>query len=378
MKKIYFGLVAFLVLLPLVSQAAVFEGGEQYFLNPDETIFEDVYVAGGDVSIGGNVTEDLVLAGGNVIVSGRVSKDLTIVGGNVDIRGVVGDDLRVAGGDIIIGGNVNGDLVAAGGSVRVLSGVRVLGDVRIAGGAVIFEGDGTGEVTIDAGELVFNGTSVGSLETRVGELSVGEQASIGGDLIYTSNKDGAEISEKAVIAGETVSEERDTKQDVSAKGAIFGFLSTVFLFKLLAVLVTAFIFIKALPRVSNQISSKVQRSPGKSTVVGFVCLIVTPVFAVLLLITGLGFVLGIITLLVYVLLILFAKVYAGIVFGGILDKYLFKKEKGLDWKSVFIGVVLLSLIGLIPVIGWIISFVIFLASLGALLQVKYQYLLDNR
>ena len=53
-------------------------------------------------------------------------------------------------------------------------------------------------------------------------------------------------------------------------------------------------------------------------------------------------------------------------FAKLALKYVFKKENyELNWWVVILAILVLGLINLIPVVGWIFTFVIFLAALGA-------------
>jgi hypothetical protein len=110
---------------------------------------------------------------------------------------------------------------------------------------------------------------------------------------------------------------------------------------------------------------------GKSLLIGFVLLIVVPVLTMLLLISFIGAFVALIVGFLYILFLVVAKVYAGILTGVLLARGI-KKEIVVDWRFTIIGIVILQLVSLVPVIGFLVSFVIMLAALGALAYFAYQ------
>src|SRR3989344_3052 len=374
MKKttllVLFGLT---VLTPFIAFGSTFNAGETYLLPVGQVITGDLYAAGGNISIGGNVSEDVVAAGGVIAISGNIGRDLIAAGGNIDVLGGVGDDVRIAGGDLVLGGKIGGDLIVGGGSVRVLSGAVINGDVRVGAGSLIFEGTAVGSIEVAGGEVIFNGTARKNVSAKVGKLTVGENANIAGNLSYASEDD-AKISESAKIGG-TVTKEAVTRPNTAdIKGAMAGIMGVFSLFMLITILITALIIVKFLPRFSNKAYGYARNHFGRSLVAGFAGLVLIPIAGIVLLVTLLGSFFGVVTLFGYIILIIFAKVYSGIFFGGFFNKYILKKDSDINWQSTFIGVVLLSLICIIPVVGLVIAGISFLVAFGALIQTKYSYL----
>src|SRR5256885_6353705 len=92
------GMVALLLFLFLPSPAFAFvpRGGENVAFS--ETIQDDLYIAGGTVTVTGAVDGDVTAAGGTVTVMGRVSGALLVAGGTVEIGGFCGPRNFAAGG----------------------------------------------------------------------------------------------------------------------------------------------------------------------------------------------------------------------------------------------------------------------------------------
>lgn len=366
---------------------ATFEGGEEFALPERETVRDDLYVgagvatlsgnvigdlliAGGEVTVLGEVSGNLIGAGGNVTVSGGVGRDALVAGGDVNILGFVRDDLRVVGGNVQVANAVGGDVVAAGGVVHLVSGATVSGDVVVFGGLTTIDGTVTGDVRVEGGELRINGTILGSLDAKVQDgLMIGDGANIGGG-VYESAKE-AEIDEGATVRGELTFEEV-TRSDAPPTGEkILGFGVTTMA---LMLLVVALILVYAAKDGTRSVVSHVARSFWKSVGVGFVALIILPILAFILLITLIGMPLGFLLGLGYMTVLLAAKLATSVVIGALAIKLATRSDDiRLDWVTAIVGVVVLLALMLIPVIGFLASFILFLATFGSVL-----HLLKNR
>jgi uncharacterized RDD family membrane protein YckC/cytoskeletal protein CcmA (bactofilin family) len=93
-------------------------------------LWEDVHLTTNDTA------EVVVVIVGDVQVDGTVKDTLVMVGGDATVTGKVAGDLVVVGGGATVTGNVEGDLVVVGGTVRLQPGARVEGDVISVGGRV--------------------------------------------------------------------------------------------------------------------------------------------------------------------------------------------------------------------------------------------------
>jgi len=361
--------------VPVFISAALVQTGEEYSLVKGETISENLYVVGGNVTISGDVQGDLIIAGGNIIVTGNISEDVLIVGGSLSVLGEIGEDLRIAGGQVTIGGNVGKDVVTVGGMIHILSNVTVDGDILVGGGKVIIDGVVKGDVNIGGGEIDINGQVAGDVRARAQELKIGEKAVISGNLVYDAPKE-AVIDESASIAGEIVfnkalffpqKEGRDIKNILQTIGIFFAFAK---LFALLAAaLVAVFIFRKFSTAVVEQGVLHLRMNLLR----GFVVLIVVPVAVFLLLISVLGSLIGVIGGLVYIIFLLIAKVYAGIILGSWIFRIFAKtKEVEVDWKIAVLGVLLLYIISFLPYIGGIINLFVLLVVFGSISYLWYR------
>jgi hypothetical protein len=75
-----------------------------------------------------------------------------------------------------------------------------------------------------------------------------------------------------------------------------------------------------------------------------------------------------------------AAIYSGVIFGAWMDKLVVRKQEEVtvDWKNGVLGVVALTLIMQIPVIGGLAGFFFFLLALGSISTLTYNHLWTRR
>lgn len=385
MKK--FILLGILMVMVLLSGPTVYgadlRGAEEVKLPDGETVRDDLYVAGGAVTLSGNVVGDvlsaggdvsilgetagnLMVAGGNVIVSGGVGGDALIIGGDVTVLGFVRDDLRIAGGNVQVSNAVGGDIVAAGGVVHLVSGATVSRDVVVFGGQTTIDGTINGDVTVYGGELRINGTILGTLDVKVSDsLVIGKDAVINGGT-YKSAKE-AQIAEGATVRGELVFEEIEIKDRAGASfGSFFGVgITTIALMMLVVALIAVYATTDGMKRIVGDVQSHFWKNTG----IGFVALVVAPILSLVLLLTFIGMPLGFLLGFSYMTAFLGAKLITSVVIGAIALKLALRSEEiRMDWLTAIVGVVVLLALMLIPLIGFLVVFVVFLATAGAVIR----------
>src|SRR6185295_1970677 len=197
-NKRFFVFVVSLVLvaLPLApAYAAVFQVGQSVAIPKDKIEADNLYLAGGQVTVSTTAQKDLVAAGGNVIVDGPVWGDVLVAGGNVSVLGDVRGDVRVAAGQVVISGKVTGDVIAAGGGVTILQGSVIAGDVLAEGGKVDIEGTVSGEAHLYGGAVTINGPIASAVQIKAGKsVTFGERAILAGPVEYSAPAEATVVS----------------------------------------------------------------------------------------------------------------------------------------------------------------------------------------
>ncbi len=324
---------------------------------------------GGSVDINAPITNDLTTAGGNININSIVTGDILAAGGNITISERVGDSARIAGGNIIIDALVEKDVVIIGGSVKITKNALIKGDLIFIGGQLSLQGVVNGDAHLNGGSITLNNRVGGNVRGTIGSLTLGPSAFIGGDLIYTSSEK-ANIDNQARIQGKT----HFTKIEDREKGGISALISTGLIYKLIADILFALLFILLLPLFTKNVLNRAEVSPIKNIALGFINLLLMPIASFILLII---LWLGITSFVIYILLILLSlgltKVYIG---WKTLSWWYSRDNKDyiLDWRAAIVGVIVLFIIGLIPIFGWLAGFILFLLTLGAVASELTSYL----
>ena len=379
MKKItrfvVFACVGLIALVPALSHAAELKTAREYTLQKGDTVGSDLYIAAQTNVVAGEVKGDLAVAGANTLITGSIGSDLLAVGGMVDVLGDIGDDVRAAGGTITIGKNVGGDVVVAGGTVHIISGATVAGDVIAAGGQVIIDGTVKGNVKVAGGEVTINGMVGKDVSVRSDkQFSIGSNSSIGGTTWYKSPTE-AVIAEGAVLKSAPQFEkmEQPARLNERMSSSIAGLIGVMALLQLLVMLVTVIGMTVLFKKTAQSLVKRALSHFGPELVRGFVLLVVGPVAIVVALVSVVGIGFAVAGALVYIALLFAAKIIAAIMLGAIIMKLIKKTaDYEIDWKSAAIGVIGVELIALVPIIGWVAVFLLFLASLGSASLMLYQ------
>ncbi|NTV44097.1 MAG: carbohydrate-binding domain-containing protein [Candidatus Yonathbacteria bacterium] len=360
MKKFISIFLALGILFPLVSLAAEFRSDDSPTVRAGDVVADDLYIAGGTVTVTGDVQGDAVAAGGTVSVDGNVSQDVIVAGGNVAIRSTVGDDIRAAGGTVLVNAKVTGDVIAAGGQVTI-AGPGIGGDVAGGGGDVTITAPIGGDVTLGGGNVRIDSDIAGNVKVEAGTLTLGPAANIHGTLTYTAEK---EVTKEAgaTVVGVTNFTPRVGKQEaplvMSVIPVIMGFL---------ILLVAAFVVGLVCKKCVAEIISLVSRNTLGMLGYGFVTLIVLPIASIILLVTVLGIPFGMLGLLTFAGLMLTSWVMAPIMLGTLLWKPIAKQNDiEITWKTILLGVVVFYIVGFIPLVGGVVTFFLMLLMLGAI------------
>jgi cytoskeletal protein CcmA (bactofilin family) len=373
MKKLFvFFAVLSIVALPVFAGAASVRVGENYTLAKGEVVDGNFYAAGANLTLSGDVKGDVSAVGSIITLKGNISEDVALAGGTIMIDGVVADDARLAGGTIVVSGAVGGDLALAGGTVKVIDGATVAGDMLVAGGTVIIDGDVKGDIRLTGGNVTINGAVGGSILNYAEHLILGATAVVTGNLTnYVATE--AVLETGAVVKGTVSNDVVVTPRDFRSMIAAAGTMN--FLMFLFAGLICYWLF----KNRSKQFTAHALAHFWKELLRGLILLVAVLILAIALLISVVGFPFGIVLLLTYVIIAVLARVFAGIMLGGWINKVIFKKpDQVLTWQTVIGGNVVLLLLSFVPVIGGIISFMFTMVAFGAFWGYLYRHFWANR
>lgn len=197
--------------------------GGNVVIRADETIDDDLYVFGRQITIDGTVNGDLMAFGEQITINGAVEGDLLAAGQTVVVGNAV-DDARIAGHVLKLGpkAKLGGDLLAAGMSLECEPQSTVAGDVLYAGYQGLFGGQIDQDLKAAMAHCRLAGLIGGRADLEVGGtdgdppphqfgppppipmpvlpsgLTIAETATVTGPLTYTAPQE-AQIDPKATL-----------------------------------------------------------------------------------------------------------------------------------------------------------------------------------
>jgi cytoskeletal protein CcmA (bactofilin family) len=355
--------VLILALTPSPAAAADIRQGQDITIGTSETIEDDLYAFGTNISINGTIHGDLVAAGSNITVDGTVTGDVIAAGNSIAIRGQVGGTVRAAGNTIVLDGKVTNDLLAAGNELTILSNGRVGRDVIVGAANATITGQIGRDLQAGSTNLKIDGGVGGNVLATVDRLQITDRGTVGGNLNYTSKTE-AQIANASSVKGSTA---RQVPEDGRAP-LVTGPAALVvdWLKGLIGLLILGILVVFFFPGFSRRAGEALVRSPWLTLAIGALVLIGLPILAIVFFAVGaliggwwIGFV--VIALLVVVLALSIPVAAVGV--GGALLRM--TRRPVPVWLALFIGLIVLLLVALIPILGGLVIFCALLFGMGA-------------
>jgi cytoskeletal protein CcmA (bactofilin family) len=331
-----------------------------------EFMGQDLVAAGERVTVSGGDLEGAFAAGETVELVSPTREDVLLAGRRVAVRAAVGDDAYLAGELVDVAAPVAGRVVAAGETVTLHSDAVTGGGVRLFGRSVEVAGTVGGDAWIAAETVRLSGKFTGDVTISAGDIDISPDARFDGMLITRAPKEPA-VPESAAPP-ERRRYERWEPEDwelgpPNLIGAVFG---AILLFPL-SLLLTGAIMLAAAGGTMGRIATTGMARPGASIGNGLVLLAVWGVAALLLLFTLIGAPLGVLMGFALPLALMLGYIAGALTLALGAWRSLGKPLPGGLGRFGLLAVCLLvlTLVGLIPVVGFIAGLLVTLAGLGA-------------
>ena len=212
-------------------------------------------------------------------------------------------------------------------------------------------------------------------------MVIGPRARISGDLIYRSPQK-ALIAKDADINGKIIYKESKDFSAISKQSlrlTLLDFLRLWVILKFFMTLLVALVVILLFNHLSQEAAGRAVKTPLWNLLMGFIILVSVPPAIVLTFMTVVGIPLGLLAFLVYLFFLSLSVPFAGIALGLWLDKIVTGSHlPEVNWKNTTLGVVVYTVIGFVPYLGWFVKLAFILIALGAFSHYWYQYIWQNR
>jgi cytoskeletal protein CcmA (bactofilin family) len=336
------------------------------------------FIAGCPASVTEPVAGDLVVAGCEVDIQGEIGGDLVVMGGNLRVRAPVKGDVFAAGGQVTIEAPVQGSLRVAGGKMTLGKEAKVSGSVAIGGGDVEVDGTILGSLQAGGGHVHINGTVNGDVDAGAGVIDLGPGAHIDGKLTYRGrgviNRDSAAL----VLGGIEHADSGDDSHSWRGWGEGHDWESWKHRHRpwpehgwglSLALMLIAAILAAVAPNFYAGVAETARTRWPLAAVFGFVVLVCTPIAILVVAITIIGIPLAVLLAMLYFLTLLLGCVSSGIVLGEVLlTRWRADRAAVLGWRvgAAVLATLVLNALGHVPLIGWLVSFVVLVTGIGLL------------
>lgn len=319
-------------------------------------IYDDIYRMGEEVTVNENVDANVYVMGENVKIDGAfIYGNLYVMANKIEI----------------IDSEIEGSIYALGENISFSGSAN---DIYACASNIDFDLDSYiwRSAKVGADTVNMNGNIGRNLYASVNNLSIGDNATIEGSLNYYSANEG-NIAEQAKI-GEVNFEQQKIEEDANGGIDFIGYLydaMTVALKTLIVALIIVF-FINKFNNIkrTNNVATDLLKATGKGTLV----FVVVPIIFIILICSIIGVGLGFALMALYIIAIYIATSTVSLE----ITHRILNKQKDVEikkWKIVGISI-LISLaiwaIGLIPVIGGIIKFILILMGLGIWYTIIFQ------
>lgn len=341
-----------------------------------ETIDDTLIALGDTVEVNGNVSGDLIALGRRVVIRGNVG-GLVIAGAeSVTLEGMVDGSVLAGAQDLTVSSRkVGRNLFIGGESVTVADTTSVEQNMLVGGEKVTLAGRVGRDVLGGAEELEVASTIGGVLTSYSKRMTLLAPARIAGDVRAhgVEKKDHVVVSPGAVIGGQLITEldkfEIEKNRYLTARfyGWQLVWLAAAFVAGLALLWV-----VPALQRVPFDGARDVLRSSGY----GAIALVATPILAVLACVTVIGIPVGVLALMAWCAGIYLAKVVVAQLIGiRVLEAVAERREHFA--VSLLTGLLILTFVGNLPIIGGVIRFGVTVIGLGLLVLFVHDVIFDD-
>ncbi|WP_424944353.1 hypothetical protein [Aliiroseovarius crassostreae] len=361
------------LLTPVIGLAALPASAQEVY-----RFGNDAYMAGDNVTLSGEAVDDAFIAGNTVVISAPVEGSAHAGGRSVSISGPVGNNVYAAGMNVNVAAGVGGDAQLAGDTVLVAA--PVAGDLRVAAQRVEITGSVGDSALVAAENILLTEVIAGDASFATDNVSFGENARIEGTLyLYSEDVDAIEVPE-TVIPAERIERHAASEFDgsadpdggaTSAPTSTGGWMSWLGgqIGSILTLAVLASIVAYFAPGFLMALRDRTLESPFRAIWMGFLSVSALAGALIVLAITGYGILLAPFAVLGALLLGV-----TGYVIGAYLLGVGAVKLAGQPLPVTFperaiaalAGAVSITVLALIPVVGWPLVVAVALAGAGAL------------
>lgn len=351
----------------VIAQQSQYRMGTTIRVNEDDTLYNNVMIAGQVVEVMGYLDNDLFAASRHLILNGTVTDDAIVAGQIVSVRGSVGDMLMAAGETVVVDGPIEGDLFAAGAEVRIAENARVRGNAFIAGGSVYFEGGViNGALRMAGDHLELNGQVNNFVELYSDDVTFGS----GYDAAYSTT-----ITSSEPIHRENLENVPESLNLVVRESNILEIVAFQIWF-FVSLFITGLILIRVFQKTAIDMHRFATERFWKNTGIGLLSFLLIPLAILVLMLLMVTIPLSVIIMLLYGLALLVSYLLVAMTLGAASIIY-FRGEAAVStyYWGLGLGMIYVAILVNLPFVGWLFNILLLFFGLGSL--VYYIWKMSN-
>lgn len=355
--SIFFLILAFI----MPGNALVFKSGKEIIIGTDDVIDDDLIAFGRTIKIEGKVNGDVFAFAQEVNIENEINGSIYTGGSEININTKNCRSLWAFCSALKVDANIDNNLLFFGGQLKTEKTNLIKKDLFAFGGEINIDGEVRRRVKGKMGGFNLRG-KIGSANIEANSVNIKSGSTVMGDLLIKGIQE-PNIDPDAKILGRTDYQKIDKKESKHRKGSFVRTIKTVFFISKLIIGIILIALFKPFIIKTNEI---LKNSTWKSLGFGFLTIIIIPVAMVLTLITVIGIPVSIFCFFVFLTLVYLSGIAFATGFGDFLLKLIKKEGTISPFISFIIGIVIVSLVSLIPYLGFLVRLVVLFFGTGML------------
>jgi len=370
-RKISFSGLLYRILLTLCltglsadfSAASDFRhGDEDISVAREDTIKDDLYVFGNYSEVRGTIEGDLTGFCYDISSNGNILGNANLFAYSIDFIGKIDRSARLIGYKVRMNGPVMGNLVAVGNDVRLGAKSFIGRDLTYSANNIRIEGIITGNVSGKSAKTVISAAIDGDVKIETDQLIITSPTVIKGELNYISPNE-AILDKDVKIEGKINWDDKSAIPGEDSDSSRIGSSIFKFVFFLMS-LITGLVLILLFRNHLNESVLQFETNFWNSFAIGCISFLGLTFGAVIPAVLIIGIPIAFMMFCLGSILFYIGKIYVGIA----LTRYLYgliNHESRLPMGvELLIGLIVLTVLFEIPVLGWIIYVGTFLLGTG--------------
>lgn len=344
-----------ILILGTATVAGAFEvrrGDSFVTLGRNETINDDMMIAGNNVVIDGTVNGDVLALAQAVTVSGTINGNLIAFGARVEVNGAVNGAVIGAGETLTVEGTVQRSVIGAGSRVLIGESAQIGGSLIAAGDQLEHRGTIARGAALAGSSMILAGKVGREIKAAGEHLAFTGSANVSGPVEFYSRR-------QAVVAPGaktgTISHFTPRTTDWQQFSAPWFLRPGWAVLKFGGFMAVGLVLLSLFPALRRRTPEVVATKLWQAPLAGFLVLIATPVAAIIMMITVIGVPLGLITLIAYPVLIYTSQVLIAWGAGSLLAERV-PALQNQSWPVLLlIGALLTTILMEVPFFGGIVA-----------------------